>query len=47
MDLIQTTAFKKIHFSFFICNFRFVIEEKALDQLSSMSNLKLQMENEK
>jgi len=34
-------AFKKIHFSFSICNFRFVIEEQLLNPISSNDKSKI------
>jgi len=45
--MLDAIAFKKIHFSFSTCNFRFFIEEKSLDLFLPMKNLKLQIENEK
>jgi hypothetical protein len=35
------------HVSFSICNFKFAIEEKALDPVFPMTNLKLLIENGK
>src|SRR5262245_53504976 len=43
----NTIAVKKIHFSFAIWNFRFVIGRNKIERFSSITNLKLQIENER
>jgi hypothetical protein len=39
--MLDAITSKKNHFSFSICNFRFFIEEKALDQISSNEKSKI------